>query len=77
MSHFPHVKKVEVEVHKVGPHSFDARVKVRAGSRWLVVKKSGQEVGEALNRAKESMDKKVRREWEKFKNHKALEPQLG
>lgn len=71
-NHYPHVKNVEVEVHKEGPHDFVARLKVKAGSRWFVVKKHGEQVGDALSKAKEAMNHKVRKEWEKFKNHQAM-----
>lgn len=72
LNQYPHVKNVDVEVHKEGPHDFVARLKVKAGSRWFVVKKRGEEVSEALSRAKEAMNHKVRKEWGKYKNHRNL-----
>jgi hypothetical protein len=70
MNHFPHIKKVEVEAHQEGPEEYQAMLRVKAGKQWFVVKKKGAHLGDALGKAKKGMAVKVRREWEKFKNHK-------
>lgn len=73
LNHFPHVKKVEVEAHQEGPEEFQALLRVKAGSKWFVVKKRGEHLGDALGKAKKGMAVKVRREWHRFKNHKGQE----
>ena len=74
LNHFPHVRNVEVEAHQEGPEEFHALLKVKAGREWFVVKKKGAHLGEALGKAKKGMAVKVRKEWEKFKSHKAVDP---
>ncbi len=73
--HFPHVKEVVVNAHQNNDHDFDALLKVKAGKKWFVVKKKGHDLSEALKKAKEGMSVKIRKEWQKFKDHKALVPQ--
>jgi len=65
--YYPHIKKVEVEVKPDGRKDFVARLKVKAGNRWIVVKKSGEGIREALKKAKESMSLSIRKEWRKGK----------
>ena len=70
--HFPHVRSVEVKAEKNGPHEYVAKLKVKAGRKWFVVKKKGDHLSEAMAKAKEGMAVKVRREWDKYKVHKAV-----
>lgn len=70
--HFPHVRSVVVIAEKIGSHEYAALLKVKAGRKWFVVKKKGEYLSEAVAKAKEGMDLKVRREWDKYKAHKAV-----
>lgn len=70
--HFPHVKAVEVNAKKNGSHEYVALLKVKAGRDWFFVKKKGEDLNEAMSKAKEGMAVKVRKEWEKFKVHKSV-----